>query len=316
MARMTMRTREAPMDWEREHDRNLPNIFSTPQPLESEKASGPPAQRSSPFGSSSNDRGHLSKESSFTFQDNQKPFGQDSQVLGSKQGSFGFSRENSLSRPQSPSGAQGTISSGLPSNVSSRSIIPAFSSTKQLHEEKRTLLATNGSSASSFDMDSLKNNVLDHDNQLRSRPRSASRREMSGPLLNSNRNRSGLQYRSNTAPSSFWSDDDEVDDQDSNGVYDADEEEHQDIRHRHKTDVTITMEGMLERTNKRIETCRKDFFETYRCNVPYGPALFTTCENLRACMEMSPPARATVAAETFAHIVNSFVNTMSYKTMR
>ncbi|KAF9158349.1 hypothetical protein BGX20_003432 [Mortierella sp. AD010] len=76
------------------------------------------------------------------------------------------------------------------------------------------------------------------------------------------------------------------------------------------------MEGMLERTNKRIETCRKDFYETYRCNVPYGPALFTTCENLRACMEMSPPARATVAAETFAHIVNSFVNTMSYKTMR
>ncbi|KAG0008275.1 hypothetical protein BGZ80_003626 [Entomortierella chlamydospora] len=283
MARMTMRTREAPMDWEREHDRNLPNIFSTPQPLESEKASGPPAQRSSPFGSSSNDRGHLSKESSFTFQDNQKPFGQDSQVLGSKQGSFGFSRENSLSRPQSPSGAQGTISSGLPSNVSSRSIIPAFSSTKQLHEEKRTLLATNGSSASSFDMDSLKNNVLDHDNQLRSRPRSASRREMSGPLLNSNRNRSGLQYRSNTAPSSFWSDDDEVDDQDSNGVYDADEEEHQDIRHRHKlTNVMVRYfyhsQEALAKTGRRphrkaLKTREVTHYVGSRVNLVHRPTL-------------------------------------------
>lgn len=31
MARMEMRTREAPMEWEREQDRNLPNIFSNPQ---------------------------------------------------------------------------------------------------------------------------------------------------------------------------------------------------------------------------------------------------------------------------------------------
>ncbi|KAF9158348.1 hypothetical protein BGX20_003431 [Mortierella sp. AD010] len=98
-------------------------------------------------------------------------------------------------------------------------------------------------------MDSLKNNVLDHDNQIRPRPRSASRREMSGPLLNSNRNRSGLQYRSNTAPSSFWSDDDEVDDQDSNGVYDADEEEHQGIRHRHKV---WRFQEILAKTGKRL----------------------------------------------------------------
>ncbi|KAF9352266.1 hypothetical protein BGX26_009899 [Mortierella sp. AD094] len=396
MARMTMRTREAPMDWEREHDRNLPNIFSTPQPLESEEASGPLTQRSSPFGSSSNDRGHLSKESSFTFQNCQKPFGQDSQLLGSKQGSFSFSQESSLSRPQSPS-TQSSISSGLPSGVSSGSIIPASSSTKQLYEEKRTLLAANGGSASSFDMDSLKNNVLDHDNQLRSRPRSASRRELSGPLIDSNRNRSGLQYRSNTAPSSFWSDDEEVDDQDLNRDYSTDEEE-QDVRHRHKprssgqdrqralqqsfkdqrnnslrrevsqsrpqthspssgrvwsenvdlpfilsgyvqvamntafvgiliyiianfittiqSDVSMRMERMLQLENKRIENCEKDYLGS--CNGPRVALQFVPmCEDLRACMEQPHPriARATVAAETFAHIVNSFVNTMSYKTM-
>ncbi|KAG0292896.1 hypothetical protein BGZ98_002425, partial [Dissophora globulifera] len=84
-----------------------------------------------------------------------------------------------------------------------------------------------------------------------------------------------------------------------------------------QSDVSSMSEALLQRERRRIENCRKDYFEIYRCNGPIGPALFRTCEDARACMEQPDPriGRASVAAETFALIFNSFVNTISYKTM-
>ncbi|KAF9203836.1 hypothetical protein BGZ49_005989 [Haplosporangium sp. Z 27] len=251
-------------------------------------------------------------------------------------------------------------------------------------------------------MKSLISDVFDHNDHKqqydRSQQRSTTRKELSGPLVTSSRGRTSLQYRNNTAPSSFWSDDEEPKDQDEDGAYDSDEKEHDVRRHNEarnfnhnrqrmsrrnikdqrtnslrrevsqshlqdqypskgrvwsenvdlpfilsgyvqvamntvfvgiliyiianfiatiQSDVSMRMEGILNREIKKIERCRIDYYETYSCHKKHGPALFTVCENLLSCKEQPLPriARATVAAETFAHIFNSFVNTMSYKTM-
>ncbi|KAF8924189.1 hypothetical protein BGZ58_002071, partial [Dissophora ornata] len=84
-----------------------------------------------------------------------------------------------------------------------------------------------------------------------------------------------------------------------------------------QSDVSSMMESLLSKERRRIDICKTQYYETYRCNGHIGPALYRECENLRACMEQPEPriGRASVAAETFALIVNSFVNTISYKTM-
>jgi hypothetical protein len=65
-----MRTREAPMEWERERDRDLPNIFNTPPSLDSDNSSSALKPRTATLRSFSSDPGQLQSESSFTSQRN------------------------------------------------------------------------------------------------------------------------------------------------------------------------------------------------------------------------------------------------------
>ncbi|GJJ77002.1 hypothetical protein EMPS_09361 [Entomortierella parvispora] len=180
MARMTIRSREAPMDWERENERDHPNIFSNqqPSPLQSESLSSTPApmlSQQSTFGSFSLPSGQMQRDSSFTSQSSQasftsgwnspasKPFSRDSQLPATglldptnvtKHGSgFSLSRESSFARPHSPSspsandGAAAAAGFGaLPSlsKSTSRGSPSAF----PIHDKK-----------TSFDMGSLRKGV-------------------------------------------------------------------------------------------------------------------------------------------------------------
>ncbi|KAG0365276.1 hypothetical protein BGZ54_006698, partial [Gamsiella multidivaricata] len=84
-----------------------------------------------------------------------------------------------------------------------------------------------------------------------------------------------------------------------------------------QSDVSLRTETLLQRERQRRANCEKEYYQVYRCDKPIGAALFTVCEDRKACMEQPEPriGRASVAAETFALIVNSFVHTISYKTM-
>ncbi|KAF9434132.1 Ca(2+)-dependent cysteine protease [Entomortierella beljakovae] len=82
-----------------------------------------------------------------------------------------------------------------------------------------------------------------------------------------------------------------------------------------QNDVSLRMEGELRRVTNEIRDCEIEFYKS--CNRDVGSILIAACERLKVCMSQPSPsiARATIAAETFAHIANSFVNTISYKTM-
>ncbi|KAF9961771.1 hypothetical protein BGZ72_002010 [Mortierella alpina] len=251
MSRMTIRTREAPMDWEREHDRNLPNIFSAPQPLDSEQTTkshepGP----SFAFGSTSSDSNRLHKDASFSSQLSQssltsegwgstslRPFRQDSQLSSSpsgestpRQDSFSLTRHDSFSNPQShsrsseaPAETSSTTSGGMGGSTSSRL-------SQQRSREGRLFPASDTTDKkSSFDLGTLRNEVFDREQEqerLRSASRSPLGRNFGSSTSGRARIRSNLQYRSNTDPNGFWSggEDDDEEEDDRAGHHDAGED--------------------------------------------------------------------------------------------
>ncbi|KAG0210307.1 hypothetical protein BGX28_009463 [Mortierella sp. GBA30] len=156
------------MEWEREQDRNLPNIFAVPQALESELAASKQhdlKQTTSSFGSFSSSNG-LQKESSFTSQ---------------------------LSR-------------------------------RQDKDQRLSSITDSGDKTSSFDMGSLRGDVLDKEQEKRqSLSRSSVGHDLG--LQSSGRPRSNLQYRSHTEPS-LWSDGDEDDTRDLDMDMDEDLDGH------------------------------------------------------------------------------------------
>ncbi|CAO3567590.1 unnamed protein product [Mortierella alpina] len=249
MSRMTIRTREAPMDWEREHDRNLPNIFSAPQSLDSE----PTAKSHEPgpslaFGSTSSDpKRLLHKDSSFLSQLSQsslpsegwgstslRPFRQDSQLSSApsgqstpRQGSFSLTRHNSFPHSsETPTETSGAAAGGMGGSPFSRL-------SQQRSQEGRLFPGSDATDKkNSFDLGTLRNEVFDRE-QEQERQRSISR----SPLGRNNgspkttgraRIRSNLQYRSNTEPNGFWSGGEEDEEEDTTGHHvDEDSDEYE-----------------------------------------------------------------------------------------
>ncbi|KAF9583007.1 hypothetical protein BGW38_010434 [Lunasporangiospora selenospora] len=82
-----------------------------------------------------------------------------------------------------------------------------------------------------------------------------------------------------------------------------------------QSDVNHRVESYRRQEMERIQQCRVDY-NTNLC-VRDLPALRDFCMKIKSCMEEPEPwiARTSVAAETFANIVNAFVNTMSYKAL-
>ncbi|KAF9573684.1 Ca(2+)-dependent cysteine protease [Mortierella alpina] len=250
MSRMTIRTREAPMDWEREHDRNLPNIFSAPQPLESEPTTkSHDAGQSGAFGSTSSDSNRqLHKDSSFSSQLSQssltsegwgstslRPFRQDSQLSSTssgqttpRQGSFSLARHDSFPHSsEAPTETFGPALGGM-----GGSTIPRLS--QQRSQEGRLFPPSDVTDKknNSFDLGTLRNEVCDRE-QEQERQRSTSRSPLGRHLGSSTstraRIRSNLQYRSNTEPNGFWSGDEEDEEDDTAGHHldeDSDEYDH------------------------------------------------------------------------------------------
>ncbi|KAF9096172.1 hypothetical protein BGX29_005547 [Mortierella sp. GBA35] len=402
MARMEMRSREAPMEWEREQDRNLPNIFANPpqpvdphaSPLTSNQQQQ--HQQQTPFGFG------VQRGSSFASQSSQndgresstpKPFRQDSQLSTGgaatpRQGSFSFGQGTgggSFSHPHSP-------------NITTPQDLTTTTDTMEVDEHPQHIAKAGGGEA--FDMGSLRNGVVGQGpSPRRMLGNSRTTSSQHGSALVGSKN-SNMQYRGGAAAanrrSSFWSDGDEDDvvERDEHEDVDMDEA---DSYNRHgfgrplnrnksrttdnrrqfkdqdnldrrvsehgrspaqgrvwtenvdlpyiiagyvqvamntayagigiyvlynfyttiQSDVSIRAENTLKRETQAIANCKKDYYETYKCNGPYGPALIMTCAYLSECIERPDPKieRAKMAAQTFAVIVNSFVNTISYKTM-
>ncbi|KAF9904076.1 hypothetical protein EC991_003109 [Linnemannia zychae] len=260
MARMEMRSREAPMEWEREQDRNVPNIFANPQqqPTDSSLLTTTPAtsnQQQRPFGFGGAQRessfASLSSQGSFSSNNNgwgattPKPFRQDSQLSAGngagattlRQDSFSFGQGGvggSFSRPQSPNN---TASQGFIST--SATVIGRDGSRTVAHEgeimdvdrDHSTAQGARTGSAEPFDMELLRNGVAVG---LGTSPRrmlgkthsSASYRESS--VLHGSRT-SSMQYRGSGAAgtgkgASFWSDDDN-DGEDTNEIEEDDDED-------------------------------------------------------------------------------------------
>ncbi|KAG0057615.1 hypothetical protein BGZ83_006988 [Gryganskiella cystojenkinii] len=82
-----------------------------------------------------------------------------------------------------------------------------------------------------------------------------------------------------------------------------------------QSDVTLRMESMLEREINARQQCNKDFADL-NCQL-FNKRTSESCREIVDCLSRPEPriSRASVAAETFALIVNAFVHTMSYKTM-
>ncbi|KAF9191613.1 hypothetical protein BGZ51_006984 [Haplosporangium sp. Z 767] len=256
MERMTVRSREAPMDWEREQDRNQPSIFSTPHPSDFDASKD---QRTVAFGSLSANHSRLQKDSSFSSQSSQssfvaegwgstmpKPFRQDSQ-LSSASGSTAattlrrdstFNRQESFLRPQS-SQQPSLATSGSFASVSSGSNLSSFASSNRHREgggggEVSPAFTTNAEDAQlirqiteSFDMGSLKCDVPDQQRRAASAP-SLIRQRNNGSSQQLSRNRfNNSQYRSNTLQSSTWSDDDDdSEDQETGSFLERDVQPH------------------------------------------------------------------------------------------
>lgn len=240
---MTMRTREAPMEWEREHDRDLPNIFNTPQSHDSGNAVSL-KPRSAALGSFSSDPGQPQRDSSFASQGSfsressfttgwgsaSESFRQESGYTTQRQGSFSShleSRPQALGGTQSPSLSTRSISPGAVSNVPRSGILASSTTVNSVTHSDEDDGHLGAKNTTSFDMGSLGEGILGQGSSRRS-PVPRLEKGSSRSFMQSSTTRSNhLRHRSNTAPSSFWSDDDEQeDDQDFESTYDSDDGEH------------------------------------------------------------------------------------------
>ncbi|KAF9141087.1 hypothetical protein BG015_001406 [Linnemannia schmuckeri] len=235
MARMEMRTREAPMEWEREQDRNLPNIFSSPQPpaetTTPATSNGQQQQQQRLFGFGGVQRGSsfASNQGSFTSDGwgtkTPKLYHQDSQLstevaAPSRQDSFSFgSGGRSSSRSQSPNhttpqGFTGTSAATLYRDGS------GISEVMDVDNDLSTRGAKTGGGTEPFDMGSLRNGVVAEQGLSPRRMLGKTQSPSSSAMLGSRT--AGMQYRgSGTSGSAgrgskFWSDDDEDNDEDMN----------------------------------------------------------------------------------------------------
>lgn len=227
-----MRTREAPMEWEREQDRNVPNIFSNPQPL-AEQTTTPATsngQHQKPFlfgASVQRGSSFASNQGSFTsdglgattpnplHQDSQLPAGE---ATFSRQESFSFSSGGgSFSRPQSPNNTapQGFTGAGATTLHRDGS---ATTEVMDVDEYPSTRSAKTGGSEL-FDMGSLRNGVVAEQHGLSPRRMLGKTRSSSSSAMVGSRT-SSMQYRGSGGAgrgSKFWSDDDDEDnDEDMN----------------------------------------------------------------------------------------------------
>ena len=84
-----------------------------------------------------------------------------------------------------------------------------------------------------------------------------------------------------------------------------------------QADVNKKVEEYSAEILAEISTCSKDYLEN-RCSPDQRvPAMQLACQAWERCMERDPAkvGRARVSAETFAEIVNSLIEPISYKTM-
>ncbi|KAG0374227.1 hypothetical protein BGX24_010657 [Mortierella sp. AD032] len=202
MSRMEMRTREAPMEWEREQDRGVPNIFSNPQPADASAQSATPAtsnqqqqqqqQQQRPFGfggaGGSAQRGSsfasLSSQGSFNSgwgSTTAEPFRQDSQLLSGsgavgvagtatpRQDSLSFGQGGgSFSRPQSPNNTtlKGLASTGTATALRRDGSRTAADAAEIMEVDGEHSAKTGGGGAEPFDMGSLRNGVAAEQGRL------------------------------------------------------------------------------------------------------------------------------------------------------
>eukprot|EP00128_Syssomonas_multiformis_P012120 Colp12_sorted_trinity150504_noHs@4151 len=82
-------------------------------------------------------------------------------------------------------------------------------------------------------------------------------------------------------------------------------------------DIDIKVEEYSQEIMKEIAMCSKSYKENRCAPEERIPAMELTCSNWEKCMLRDPRVvgRARVSAETFAEIINSFVEPISYKTM-
>ncbi|KAG9070374.1 hypothetical protein KI688_009711 [Linnemannia hyalina] len=241
MARMEMRTREAPMEWEREQDRNLPNIFSNPQPPADHTTTPATSngQQQKPFGfGASVQRGSsfVSNQGSFNSDGCEtttpKPFRQDSQLSAgvgtfSRQDSFSFgSGGGSFSRPQSPNNTAPQSFTGAGSTTLHRDG-SGTTEVMDVDEYPSTHNAKTGGNEL-FDMRSLRNGVVAEQQGLSPRRMPGKTQSSSSSAIVGSRT-SSMQYRGSGGAgrgSKFWSDgDDEDNDEDMNEPEDDSEED-------------------------------------------------------------------------------------------
>ena len=84
-----------------------------------------------------------------------------------------------------------------------------------------------------------------------------------------------------------------------------------------RSDVDRKSEEVASVSAAEIAVCAKHFVDNQCGRQPRVPALEPVCQNWERCMSRDPDAvgRARVSAGTFAEILNSFVEPISYKTL-
>ncbi|KAF1987067.1 hypothetical protein K402DRAFT_446224 [Aulographum hederae CBS 113979] len=83
-----------------------------------------------------------------------------------------------------------------------------------------------------------------------------------------------------------------------------------------RSDVDNASQQASAEVLREMAICAKDYTAN-ACHKSRVPAMETTCEEWKKCMNQDPKAvgRGRVSAHTFAEIINSFVEPISYKTM-
>jgi len=84
-----------------------------------------------------------------------------------------------------------------------------------------------------------------------------------------------------------------------------------------RRDVQIKVEEQLSGILREIANCSKQYVEN-RCSPELRvPAMEKACISWESCMKRDPSVvgRAKLSAETFAEIINGFIEPISYKTM-
>ena len=84
-----------------------------------------------------------------------------------------------------------------------------------------------------------------------------------------------------------------------------------------RADVDKATEEVVASIITEMTTCAREYVDN-KCGADMRvPAMKAVCENWEYCMNRDPNAvgRARVSASTFAHIINSFIEPISYKTM-